>query len=611
VCVCVCVCACVCACVRVCVCVCAFIYPWQRCAHTYIHTHTYMQVFRHLCRFLLPGFIEKAAVRATALSYDKRTWSCLHLSIAQRNIMTAFHKHTFIHTSNHADSQTDSLLRDSHCHKCFATRNTHTHTHTRQNTAGRPRLCPDKPTSDADGREVWMLAHKYEVKGVKEWLVEHGITVDSVCAAASFACKSVPDVCDGVLEACRKHASWSLPKLSEGGLVGVPAQAARELLQAHIENIHLGRVCDVAEGFKYVQRWVRSNEGRGMFTSAEGAAESLVEMLELSRLPHSFLSEHVRESGLVSKDRVWQIYDEGIKAERQARLASKSAGLRLVGKISDYLEDGDAFRSVWSCCTGGTGAHARLAVVDTEQCCVYVFNLEEKKCLWKVGRKGKGLGEFMQPYYAVFDGRGHLWVSDDELKTIQRFDDQGNFVGCLGEKGFDAGELTVPSYMCLSAQGDLLVCDHVQNCVAMLGPDGTCLHMVPAAHYQHNIQFNTPYSACPSADGNILVNDQDCVRQFSSDGLFLREVKPPELGSDERWTPASLTSGSQGEFVTFEDSESRKICMRDAECMLLWSVEEPELNDCGMEMDLKGRLFTWLPEDSDVQIWEVEFHEPS
>ena len=165
--------------------------------------------------------------------------------------------------------------------------------------AGRPDLTADKHMSKADGRELWMLAHKYEVEGVKEWLMKHGITAESVCAAASFACESVADVCEGLLEACRKHASWSLPKVREGALAGVGVGAARELLRAHAEDVHLGRACDVAEGFRYIERWARANQpGCGVTSQGEDEAvkkqaASLVDMLELSRLPHSFLSGHV------------------------------------------------------------------------------------------------------------------------------------------------------------------------------------------------------------------------------------------------------------------------------------------------------------------------------
>jgi hypothetical protein len=405
----------------------------------------------------------------------------------------------------------------------------------------------------------------------------------------------------------------SFAKLSEGGLVGVPARAARELLRAHAENPHLGRACDVAEGFKYVQRWVRSNEGRGMFSSAKKGAESLMEMLELTRLPHSFLSEHVRESGLVSNKRLWQIHDECIKAAKEARPVNKSVYLHRVGKLSDHLEDGDAFKHIIEYRTGGTGAHARLAVVDQEQkkCCVHVFSLEEVKFLWKVGRKSRGPGEFMDLAGAVFDGRGHLWVSDEELKTIQTFDGQGNMMGCFGEKGFSAGEFSTPCEMALSAQGDVVVLDRLQNCVAVFAPDGKFLCTVPAAHDKHNIELYHPYRALPSADGNILVADYNCVRLFSSEGLFLKEVKPPELGSDEGWSPFFICTGPQGELVAVEDDDDGTICMRDADCGLLWSVEEPELVRVAIERDHKGRLFCRKAGGNDLQIWDVEFHDAS
>jgi hypothetical protein len=450
-----------------------------------------------------------------------------------------------------------------------------------------------------------MLAHKYEVKGVKEWLLEHGITVDSVCAAASFACESVQDVCDGLLEACRKHASWSLPKVSEGALAGVPARAARELLRAHTENLHLGRVCDVAEGFKYVQRWVRTNEGSGMFTSAKKGAESLVEMLELSRLPHSFLCEHVRESGLVSKKRLWQILDETLKAEKQARLANKSARLRFVGELSYYMDYGEQFHSINSLTTCGTGANARLAVVDCGHCCVYVFSLEEMKCLWKVGREGTGPGEFMRPRDAVFDGRGHLWVSDLTLKTIQRFDGQGNFVACIEATLLNAGEFSSPCGMALSAQGDVVVCDKDNECVAVFDPDGKFLRVVPAAHDQHNTKLNAPFGILPAADGNIIVLDFDCVRLFSVDGLFVKEIKPPELGSDEHWSPYCMCSGTGGELISVEDDERGRLCMRDADYDLVWCVEDPEKKYWGIRMDYTGRLF--CQSSNHIRIFEVEF----
>ncbi len=111
--------------------------------------------------------------------------------------------------------------------------------------------------------------------------------------------------------ACRKHASWSLPKVRESALCGVSADVAMEQLRAHSKNEHLGRACDVCEGFRYVQRWVRANEGLAVENkTVHKEAERLSGMLELSLLPPSFLSEHVWPSGLVSADKLWHMQEE-------------------------------------------------------------------------------------------------------------------------------------------------------------------------------------------------------------------------------------------------------------------------------------------------------------
>ena len=304
-----------------------------------------------------------------------------------------------------------------------------------------------------------MLAHKYEVEGVKELLLRHGITAESVCAAASFACESVADVGDGLLEACRKHASWSLPKVRERALAGVTVGAAGELVRAHAENPHLGRVCDVAEGFRFVERWVRANQDALANSEAENKAvqeqaESLVDMLELSRLPGGFLWDSVQRSGLVSNSKVWKTFQDVVKAERQARSESGPVRLRQVAKISDCLDDGDSFKELLDCVVGGSGPNQRLAVVDKDGCRVYVFSLEDMKCLFVAGRKGEGPGEFQCPFGAAFDGQGNLYVSDEEMHRVQVFDLEGNFVRCFGKKGEGVGELLGPSSLAVSSQGD-------------------------------------------------------------------------------------------------------------------------------------------------------------
>jgi hypothetical protein len=69
-------------------------------------------------------------------------------------------------------------------------------------------------------------------------------------------------------------------------------------------------------------------------------------MLELSRLPQSFLSQHVRASGLVSNDRLWQMHDEVVRAEKQARLADKSEK-KSESEMADGKNRGEETQGEW------------------------------------------------------------------------------------------------------------------------------------------------------------------------------------------------------------------------------------------------------------------------
>jgi hypothetical protein len=147
-------------------------------------------------------------------------------------------------------------------------------------------------------------------------VLNHDITVDSaaVCAIASFACEFVADVCDRLLEACRKHASCSLHKsLRESTLYGVGAchsgvGAASGTCTARVstlgERAMLRRASGTCSG-GLVQ--TRGLQWRARYAQPE-EVKWMSEMLELSLLPASFVSEHVQTSGLVSRDKLLQTH---------------------------------------------------------------------------------------------------------------------------------------------------------------------------------------------------------------------------------------------------------------------------------------------------------------
>ena len=123
---------------------------------------------------------------------------------------------------------------------------------------------------------------------------------------------------------------------------------------------------------------------------------------------------------------------------------------------------------------------------------------KEGKYLKEWGKKGKGEGEFNLPHAICLDGKGRVYVGDRENNRVQVFDADGKFLaqwrdsgtpfglylhgermliadgradairvldldgkvtGSYGKKGTDAGEFTLPHWICRDSQGALYVAE--------------------------------------------------------------------------------------------------------------------------------------------------------
>jgi hypothetical protein len=386
----------------------------------------------------------------------------------------------------------------------------------------------------ADGRELWMLADKYEVDGVKQWLVKHAINMESVCAAAQFACACVDGLCDGMLESCKEHASRSLPRIKECDLAGVGLAAATELLSAHVQNGYLGRPCDVVEGFKFVQRWSAAQRSMpGSIFSDQDVmrqARSLSELLDLEKLPHTFLLQHVKPSGLVADDRVWSLFESVLNADKDAH---STAPIKSIKNHANVLASG--IKLVSNLAVGGCGDKERVAIIERGTCQVYVFQLETMKHIMTVGEKGQGQGQFMRPLGAAFDGRGQLIVSDGELNRIQVFDTDGKYVRSFGQHGAAEGDFDHPTYIAMSSEGHIIVCDSFNLRVKVVSEYGEVIRFLGLPEEQ--IQ---PYRVAVSADCSILILNSlcNCVKMFNNDGTCTRSI-PFKYGCNSAFTIAA------------------------------------------------------------------------
>ena len=63
----------------------------------------------------------------------------------------------------------------------------------------------------------------------------------------------------------------------------------------------------------------------------------------------------------------------------------------------------------------------------------------------KFGQSGSGNGEFSDPFDADVDPDGNIYVTDDGMNRVQKFDNNGNYVSQFGTYGTSSGELAGPT----------------------------------------------------------------------------------------------------------------------------------------------------------------------
>ncbi len=99
----------------------------------------------------------------------------------------------------------------------------------------------------------------------------------------------------------------------------------------------------------------------------------------------------------------------------------------------DYLFD--------MCCTEDEG---KSLVITTDYCqkAIRCYNRDSGKLLWKVEGKLPGMGKKIGPRDITVDGLGHLFVTDENNKCIQKLSGTGEYLGVhLKEGDQGLGEL--------------------------------------------------------------------------------------------------------------------------------------------------------------------------
>lgn len=195
-----------------------------------------------------------------------------------------------------------------------------------------------------------MLAEMYDVPGVRKWLIEKSINAGNFCAACEFGLllgeepegdrESLVGICKNIAE---QPATYDL-EFSKDGLAGVRCRTMYLLLQATMKyDKECKSAVMIERGFKLLDQWWAANGGKPGCDRGE-EVDGLVALLgDLSCLSLSFLKENVRPSGLVSAERMNDIYEDKIHSTEVSSQAELSTLRDKYHKLSQIYRGANIF----------------------------------------------------------------------------------------------------------------------------------------------------------------------------------------------------------------------------------------------------------------------------
>lgn len=210
-------------------------------------------------------------------------------------------------------------------------------------------------------------------------------------------------------------------------------------------------------------------------------------------------------------------------------------------------------------------------VVTASDCIVHVYNIN--------GTEVDSIqSNFTRPYGVSTDHKGHLWITDREAHTVQKFyrNDKGEFVKIFqfGSRGINAGQFSHPRGIAVNPVSDFIyISDMKNNRIQIFKPEspvpryaekfgasGKGESSVPRYAEQFGAPgkgeglFNLPAGLCFNRDGNLVVcDDHNCRLQvFDPEGRFIETLGTTRGQKGLLCSPIGISMDFHGRYVITE-----------------------------------------------------------
>ena len=167
------------------------------------------------------------------------------------------------------------------------------------------------------------------------------------------------------------------------------------------------------------------------------------------------------------------------------------------------------------------GPHNLLIFGDDSSSQLVVFN-DQMQYLHCIGRRGKEEGEFQNITGVTVDGNKDIYVADSDLNCIQKFELKGKFIYKFGEYGSNNNQFKSPHGLLVS-HSKLFVCDRHNHRIQVFIMEEWCYTI--GQHGTEPGNFNEPINlSLSNSKDQLFVTDSKNhrVQVFTIDGQFLK-----------------------------------------------------------------------------------------
>jgi NHL repeat len=214
------------------------------------------------------------------------------------------------------------------------------------------------------------------------------------------------------------------------------------------------------------------------------------------------------------------------------------------------------------------------------------------------GVNGTEEGQFLHIHGIALDTTGNVLAVDEAKNEVQKFDSQGNFIASLRSEGEDPWEFSSKiEDIAVDAEDNVYVVNYGNNRIQKFAADGTFITSWGGKGSQPG-QFDRPWGVAFDSQGAVYVTDRENhrVQKFDSDGTFITAWGRNGTSSGQFLRPAGIVVDiTESVYVVDEaknevqkfDSEGNLITSWGSKGKAVGQFNEPH----GISIDSTGNIY--------------------